>query len=341
MSTTTLARPDAPATASHPAIRRTLLLVGALAAAGLTATVLSNSRDEFAEAADALTDVTGTWLGLAVAVELVSYGLYAAAQRRLLQTAGVRLGLVPLTGIAVLAQAAADCLPGGVAVSVLVTVRRLARRAVDPVLSTWVVSVTSLLYAGALALLALVGAQLAGPAGAVPDLRLVSLVVLGAGAVGVALLLLLRRRLLAAERPLAERLPTRLRPVVHRIAELRAVRLPRRTALVALLLLVLCWLTDAGVLAASFGAVGAAVPWRGLLVAYCAAQLAATLPFTPGGLGVVEGSLTVALVAYGGDAPSTLAAVLLYRLISFWGLLPAGGLAYLALRRSERRPVPA
>jgi uncharacterized protein (TIRG00374 family) len=63
------------------------------------------------------------------------------------------------------------------------------------------------------------------------------------------------------------------------------------------------------------------------------------LPFTPGGLGVVEGSLTVALVAYGGSTQSALSAVLLYRLISFWGLLPAGAACYAALRWGEGRSV--
>jgi uncharacterized protein (TIRG00374 family) len=80
------------------------------------------------------------------------------------------------------------------------------------------------------------------------------------------------------------------------------------------------------------------VPWRGLLLAYGAGQLAANLPVTPGGLGVVEGSLTIALVAYGGGEVSTVAAVLLYRIMSFWVLLPVGyaawgGLALLARRQ--------
>ncbi len=39
---------------------------------------------------------------------------------------------------------------------------------------------------------------------------------------------------------------------------------------------------------------------------------------------MVEGSLTIALVAYGGGQASTVAAVLVYRMISFWGLLPPG-----------------
>src|SRR5205807_1603287 len=104
------------------------------------------------------------------------------------------------------------------------------------------------------------------------------------------------------------------------------------------------WLWDCLALALSFAAVGAGVPWRGLLLAYGAAQLAINLPITPGGLGVVEGSLTIALVAYGGQQASTVATVVLYRLISFWGLLGVGwvswaGLAW-AARRAEREAVP-
>src|SRR6185312_4932039 len=90
----------------------------------------------------------------------------------------------------------------------------------------------------------------------------------------------------------------------------------------------------------SFFAVGVGVPWRGLLLAYGAGQLATVLPITPGGLGAVEGSLTVALVTFGGGAESTVAAVLLYRVVSFWMILPLGwscwGALALAGRRSDR-----
>jgi hypothetical protein len=55
---------------------------------------------------------------------------------------------------------------------------------------------------------------------------------------------------------------------------------------------------------------------------------------------VVEGSITLALVAFGGDKTVTLAAVLLYRLITYWGCIPAGGLAWLALRATSRTPDP-
>jgi uncharacterized protein (TIRG00374 family) len=92
------------------------------------------------------------------------------------------------------------------------------------------------------------------------------------------------------------------------------------------------WMADISVLAVAFLALGAQPPWLGLLLAYCAGQVASSLPITPGGLGVVEASLTVALVAFGGCTAATLSAVLLYRLISHWLVIPTGGVAWLLLR---------
>jgi hypothetical protein len=97
------------------------------------------------------------------------------------------------------------------------------------------------------------------------------------------------------------------------------------------------WLWDCLALALSFLAVGSGVPWQGLLLAYGAAQLAINIPITPGGLGVVEGSLTIALVAYGGPKEATVAAVVLYRLISFWGLLAVGWVAWAWLAYQTRK----
>ena len=82
------------------------------------------------------------------------------------------------------------------------------------------------------------------------------------------------------------------------------------------------------------------MPWKGLLLAYGAGQLAANLPITPGGLGVVEGSITIALVQFGGAKTSTFAAVLLYRILSFWIELPLGWGTMAALVWSDRRAGP-
>ena len=78
------------------------------------------------------------------------------------------------------------------------------------------------------------------------------------------------------------------------------------------------WLADAAVLAVSIRAVGAAVPWHDLLLVYGSGIAAQSLNITPGGLGVAEGTLSLALVATGLRASQALAAVLLYRLASFW-----------------------
>jgi uncharacterized protein (TIRG00374 family) len=97
--------------------------------------------------------------------------------------------------------------------------------------------------------------------------------------------------------------------------------------------MLISWLADIAVLAVAFLALGMHPPWLGLLLAYCAGQLASSVPIIPGGLGVVEGTLAVALVAFGGCTTGTLAAVLLYRLVSRWSIIPAGALAWLIVAR--------
>ncbi|HEY5668078.1 MAG TPA: lysylphosphatidylglycerol synthase transmembrane domain-containing protein [Candidatus Saccharimonadales bacterium] len=54
---------------------------------------------------------------------------------------------------------------------------------------------------------------------------------------------------------------------------------------------------------------------------------------TPGGLGGAEAGLFAALVAYGYESATALAAVLLYRLISYWLPLVPGVLAFACLRK--------
>jgi uncharacterized protein (TIRG00374 family) len=95
------------------------------------------------------------------------------------------------------------------------------------------------------------------------------------------------------------------------------------------------WAADWAVLGVSFLALGFGVPWKGLLLAYAVSQVAASLPLL-GCVGLVEASLSVALVCVGVKADHALAAVLVYRLISFWSTLPLGWLAWDWLRRQDR-----
>ncbi len=96
------------------------------------------------------------------------------------------------------------------------------------------------------------------------------------------------------------------------------------------------WLADAAVLAVSIRAAGAEVPWHGLLLVYGSGIAAQSLTVTTGGLGVAEGTLSLALVATGLPASQALAAVLLYRLASFWLVAFAGWLVLLWLRHRQR-----
>jgi len=120
--------------------------------------------------------------------------------------------------------------------------------------------------------------------------------------------------------------------VRRRVAELRVIRLPAHTGALAFGFMTASWLCSISILGMAYEAVGTSPPWAGLLLAFCASQIAAALPITPGGIGVVEGSLTLALVAFGGSESITFAAVLLYRLVTYWVCIPLGGLAWLALR---------
>jgi hypothetical protein len=93
------------------------------------------------------------------------------------------------------------------------------------------------------------------------------------------------------------------------------------------------WLADAAVLAVSIHAAGATVPWHVLLLIYGSGVAAQSLTVTPGGFGVAEGTLGLTLVAAGLRPGLALAAVLLYRLVSFWLAAGSGWLVFLWLRR--------
>jgi uncharacterized protein (TIRG00374 family) len=80
-------------------------------------------------------------------------------------------------------------------------------------------------------------------------------------------------------------------------------------------------------------AVGAKPQPSLLLLAYAAAEVLMLIPVTPGGLGFVEAGLVGTLALAGVPGQDALAATLLYRIVSFWLPLPAGGVAYAVFRR--------
>jgi uncharacterized membrane protein YbhN (UPF0104 family) len=78
------------------------------------------------------------------------------------------------------------------------------------------------------------------------------------------------------------------------------------------------------------------VGWAEVLAAFAFVRLLSALPLTPGGLGVVELGLTAALVAAGGQRPQVVAAVLVYRALTYLAPVPLGVATYVVWRRNGR-----
>lgn len=308
--------------------------------------VVLGKRDELSGASTYLEELHWHWLIFGAVSEAASIIAFAALQRRLLSAGDVRIGMTPLTGITLAGNAIENSLPAGPIFSAVFAFRQFRHRGADDVLSGWTLVGTAALSQITLVALAAFGLSVAAGTGS--SLNLVEVIV---GLIGLVLLLLWvwRQRgrvLMRLVRPLQlfQRIFHRpsgdARLLIQRASARMAAITPSPTDWAAAGSYAMAnWLLDVGCLIFAFLAVGAPVPWRALLLAYAAGQLATNLPITPGGLGVVEGSLTIALVAYGGSETSTVAAVLLYRLISFWALLPAGyvgwGLVTLDVRRRE------
>jgi uncharacterized membrane protein YbhN (UPF0104 family) len=223
--------------------------------------------------------------------------------------------------------------PGGAAVSTGWSYAELRRRGVERVQAGWAVLMAGALSSFALFLTLAVGSWAAGSSGPVAALRWLAVALASIPAAAVVLVILRDRRPRLRQWLAVQ--GGRLR-VTRLTEQIRVVRPSVRGWVEASVMAALNWVADAGCLAAAIYAVGAGVPWRGILVAYGLGQLAAVLPFTPGGLAVVEASLTAILVAYGMSTGNAIAAVLVYRVISFWAVVPIGWISYGLLSFADR-----
>jgi putative heme transporter len=311
---------------------------------GVAVWVVAGKSSELSGASVFLTQLRWGWLALAAVAETLSYILLAQLQRRLAGAGGTWVPIGRAAQVAVAGSAIQGALPVGAAFAGVYEFRQYQFMGADDVLAGFVVVGSGVVAFATLAGLAGVGLGLAASLGTAYDLGEAII-----GVVCVAILVLLawngrtavyrygERATARAER-ICRRPPGRWAgPLTDALERVRAVAPGSRDLGMAALASASSWLADCMCLALSFMAVGADVPWQGLLLAYCGGQLAVNLPITPGGLGVVEGSLTVALVTFGGAEASTVAAVLLYRVLSFWLPLPVGGGTYLALARRRRR----
>jgi putative heme transporter len=312
--------------------------VAALSAAGVA------GRAAVAASFAVLGHLSWLWIPAAVLLEAASMAAFAVMLRRLLAAGGARVGVRPMLATAYAANAVSVSVPlAGPALATGFTFRRFTRQGADAPLAGWSLLVGGVISSAAAALVIVGGGLASGnilvTAVAVPGgvLAIAVLAVAGAAA--------RRPRLRGAlERPAAWTLQRGSRLLRRPAAEPRQIirawaqrlgslQLPASGWLTVTGLALANWLADAAVLAASIRATGAAVPWHDLLLVYGTGIAAQSLNITPGGLGVTEGTLSLALVATGLGASRALAAVLLYRLASFWLVAAAGWLVLLWLRR--------
>ena len=289
------------------------------------------------------------WVAAAVAVELVSMSSYARMQRALLRGAGTKVSMRNHVATAYAAHSLSATLPGGPVFSTTFNFQQLRRYGASPAVASWCVALSGVLSTGALVVIGAVGGLLARNTGSWH-----SLVTYAVAAVVVAFgVRQLAEHPQALDRPVRALLSgfnrLRKRPPEHGhaklmgfVEQLREVRVHPVSFAVAVVLALLNWLFDALCLWLCCVAVGAGdISPVSLVIAYCAGMAAASVPIVPGGLGVVDAALVLGLVAGGLGGALAVAAVVLYRLISFGFIIGLGWLVWLGLRYKHRAATSA
>ena len=291
------------------------------------------------------------WIPAALLLESASMAAFAIMLRRLLAAGGASVGVRPMLATAYAANAVSVSVPlAGPALATAFTFRRFTRQGADAALAGWSLLAGGVTSSAAAALIVVGGGLASGNI-------VVTAVTVPGGVLAVAVLVAavaaVRRPRLrdALERPAGWMLRQGSRMLRRPAADpgrtiqawaqrLGSLRLSPAGWTTATGLALANWLADAAVLAVSIRATGATVPWHDLLLIYGSGIAAQSLNLTPGGLGVTEGSLGLALVATGLGTSQALAAVLLYRLASFWLVALAGWLVVFWLRRPQARHGP-
>jgi uncharacterized protein (TIRG00374 family) len=296
-----------------------------------------------------LSTLNPVWFTVALAAELASFTCNFALQRLALRTRG--WFAVVTAGLA--GNAVTNSLPGGDAAGAAVQFSMLTTAGFDTDTAVGGLTTFSLLGVGGLLALPIfvLPAILAG----VPVSRgLIHTALLGLA--GFALYAVCGAILLRTDRPLAllgraaqnvwNRVTRGHRPPVTGLdTRLLAERDTIRAVLgkhwrQAVLLTAGRLGFDYGCLLCALRATGADPQPSLVLLAYAAAGIVALFPLTPGGLGIVEASLSGLLILAGVRPGYALLATLAYRVLSYWLPLLAGLPAYLLFRHRYGRPVP-
>jgi len=325
--------------------RRWLRIVVAVLAAGAIVWVVVASRHTLGESLTALGNLDFRWFALAIVCEAVSLTAFGLSRRRLLRADGHQAGFASVMAITYAGNALSMSVPfAGAQLAAVFSYQQFRRRGLDPALTGWALGISAIASSSALALILIAGA-FAGGAPLVTVVGFAGAAVFALPALTVLLALRYPRaretanKALASLIPLARRVlrkpgldPAVLDEFLTRLASIR-LRWPQYVEVFGLA--AVNWLADCACLACAIHATGAPIPWRGLVLAYGAGAAVGSTGVTPGGFGLVEVTLTAALVAVGLTTGRALTAVLAYRLINFWLILLGGGISMLVLSRAR------
>jgi uncharacterized membrane protein YbhN (UPF0104 family) len=275
----------------------------------------------------ALRRMSLTWFGVAVAASAVTYGAAAASLEAFLPR---RLSLIRTSLVQLSTAFAGVAMPSTLGY-VAVNARYLAHAEVDPTSITAAITLSQVAnvvttLATVVVLVLLTGSGI-GHTRFAPgtDLLAVGAVV----AAAVVLLVVVPQTRVRLVRLIAPH----LRALLPRILE--AITRPGRLAasVGASLLLNAAYISA---LLAALVALGAHPALLPTAIVYLLGNFVGSAAPTPGGLGGVEAALAAGLTGMGIPADQAIPGVVVFRLATFWLPIPAGWVAYTALRRRGR-----
>jgi len=305
--------------------------------------LLFGKRAELVAAWHQLSHVDLGWIAAAIGAEAMSLWTFAYLQHRVLRMSGAT---VPMTALALLTlanDAIANTVPGEPAVSSAYRYRYYRRCGVSGASAGWTIFTILIAQAIGMSLLLLLGVVVALATSATTQTGVAVvglLIVVGAGAILIRRDLVLR--LIGALVRGSQRVTGHPRGSMAArfdatLARMRQIPLSARSTVGIVAIATCVWFCDFLCLVCGFGAVHAAIPADGVLLAYGVAQVVGSIPVIPGGLGIVEGSLAVILAAYGAGRVPALSAALVFRSISFWLAVAVGWISVAVIARQMRR----
>jgi uncharacterized protein (TIRG00374 family) len=304
------------------------VIVAVLAVMVLTLRNRIPAPDDIVEALDSA-DLR--WLLVAAVAEFISMGMFARQQRRLLIAFGVTFPRHRMLALSYSRSAISISLPAGSAVSAGYAFRQFRAGGADRSAATAVMVLSGLLSTIGLVLLYASGALASG----IVHLAAAWHTHAAFMATGVVVLLggivwLIHALPHHSHHPHRTPHSRLLRPLVEAFDAARSIA-PRHWTL-ALGSAVFNWLTDLVCLVAAARGFGIDASLFQLATIYLTVQVVRQIPLTPGGIGVIEVSLLTGLVSAGAAEPAAAAAVLAYRLLSCWLIIPVGLFCWALLR---------